>query len=101
FFFSSKRRHTRCYRDWSSDVCSSDLTVRSTRVLFSSPQRSCFEWHRLSSLCSDVSRLPPQPQRLLRRTVGETEQHGLLLRLMRQIGRASCRERVEWCGRAV
>src|SRR5207245_6764863 len=26
FFFSSRRRHTRCYRDWSSDVCSSDLT---------------------------------------------------------------------------
>src|SRR5205809_3970186 len=25
FFFSSIRRHTRCSRDWSSDVCSSDL----------------------------------------------------------------------------
>src|SRR2546429_408469 len=25
FFFSSRRRHTRCRRDWSSDVCSSDL----------------------------------------------------------------------------
>ena len=23
-FFSSRRRHTRCSRDWSSDVCSSD-----------------------------------------------------------------------------
>src|SRR2546429_3992176 len=29
FFFSSKRRHTRCSRDWSSDVCSSDLSRRS------------------------------------------------------------------------
>src|SRR2546422_5000638 len=27
FFFSSRRRHTRCSRDWSSDVCSSDLDV--------------------------------------------------------------------------
>src|SRR6266542_293276 len=27
FFFSSRRRHTRCYRDWSSDVCSSDLLL--------------------------------------------------------------------------
>src|SRR2546422_4220326 len=27
FFFSSRRRHTRCSRDWSSDVCSSDLRV--------------------------------------------------------------------------
>src|SRR5207248_8375943 len=26
FFFSSRRRHTRSYGDWSSDVCSSDLS---------------------------------------------------------------------------
>src|SRR3984885_11908837 len=29
-FFSSRRRHTRCGRDWSSDVCSSDLPNQST-----------------------------------------------------------------------
>src|SRR5690625_7427852 len=28
FFFSSRRRHTRWPRDWSSDVCSSDLAQR-------------------------------------------------------------------------
>src|SRR5204862_4829909 len=28
FFFSSRRRHTRSLRDWSSDVCSSDLFSR-------------------------------------------------------------------------
>src|SRR5690349_24147640 len=27
FFFSSRRRHTRSLRDWSSDVCSSDLSL--------------------------------------------------------------------------
>src|SRR5438445_3533929 len=27
FFFSSRRRHTRYWRDWSSDVCSSDLAA--------------------------------------------------------------------------
>src|SRR5437868_7694352 len=27
FFFSSRRRHTRSKRDWSSDVCSSDLVM--------------------------------------------------------------------------
>src|SRR3712207_7967688 len=27
FFFSSRRRHTRYWRDWSSDVCSSDLRI--------------------------------------------------------------------------
>src|SRR5690606_41019535 len=32
FFFSSRRRHTRFSRDWSSDVCSSDL-VRNTGTL--------------------------------------------------------------------
>src|SRR5207253_5665329 len=30
FFFSSRRRHTRWPRDWSSDVCSSDLKVEKT-----------------------------------------------------------------------
>src|SRR6266498_1713153 len=33
FFFSSRRRHTRCGRDWSSDVCSSDLADRLTAIL--------------------------------------------------------------------
>src|SRR5207245_8159868 len=33
FFFSSRRRHTRCYRDWSSDVCSSDLMPRLAQML--------------------------------------------------------------------
>src|SRR5256884_953898 len=32
FFFSSRRRHTRCSRDWSSDVCSSDLYVEGTAI---------------------------------------------------------------------
>src|SRR5256884_6768142 len=33
FFFSSRRRHTRCSRDWSSDVCSSDLEGLSNRTM--------------------------------------------------------------------
>src|SRR5271167_5066872 len=33
FFFSSRRRHTRSKRDWSSDVCSSDLRYQGRRVL--------------------------------------------------------------------
>src|SRR5690349_5686544 len=32
FFFSSRRRHTRSLRDWSSDVCSSDLWSSATMV---------------------------------------------------------------------
>src|SRR5690606_31234603 len=42
FFFSSRRRHTRFSRDWSSDVCSSDLspcgTAATRRVLATVPQ---------------------------------------------------------------
>src|SRR5256884_3002149 len=34
FFFSSRRRHTRCSRDWSSDVCSSDLNSKSKDFFF-------------------------------------------------------------------
>src|SRR5690606_40946166 len=33
FFFSSRRRHTRFSRDWSSDVCSSDLSNIQQRML--------------------------------------------------------------------
>src|SRR3712207_7036668 len=34
FFFSSRRRHTRYWRDWSSDVCSSDLnSIRACNIL--------------------------------------------------------------------
>src|SRR2546429_3557257 len=32
FFFSSRRRHTRCSRDWSSDVCSSDLEAEAAML---------------------------------------------------------------------
>src|SRR5690625_5708954 len=41
FFFSSRRRHTRWPRDWSSDVCSSDLTTPSPRVLTASIWGRC------------------------------------------------------------
>src|SRR6266498_5529178 len=33
-FFSSRRRHTRCGRDWSSDVCSSDLVGGQDEVVY-------------------------------------------------------------------
>src|SRR5947209_15963612 len=39
FFFSSRRRHTRYWRDWSSDVCSSDL-IFARRTLASTVQPS-------------------------------------------------------------
>src|SRR3712207_7714005 len=40
FFFSSRRRHTRYWRDWSSDVCSSDLeAVITVPAYFNDSQR--------------------------------------------------------------
>src|SRR6266542_4938668 len=51
FFFSSRRRHTRCYRDWSSDVCSSDLGLGQARpgeapVLLVQRRQACRQpWH--------------------------------------------------------
>src|SRR6476620_11999711 len=41
FFFSSRRRHTRYWRDWSSDVCSSDLPLEQPRVEVEDVARIC------------------------------------------------------------
>src|SRR5438045_4360842 len=38
FFFSSRRRHTRCLRDWSSDVCSSDLSYTGSALALEDAQ---------------------------------------------------------------
>src|SRR5699024_11842702 len=45
FFFSSRRRHTRSKRDWSSDVCSSDLQ----RQALLQDKLHCAYTHRLNS----------------------------------------------------
>src|SRR2546429_8118 len=55
FFFSSRRRHTRCSRDWSSDVCSSDLGAG---------RRAVWSWVLLLVL---LIVLQPQAQLLERR----------------------------------
>src|SRR5690606_39494188 len=98
-FFSSRRRHTRFSRDWSSDVCSSDLqecppgqtglpvsaTRRETRPLrpglaFRKAGRSARTIEEIDAAPCFNSRSPPALK------------HG------RQIGRASCRERGESAG---
>src|SRR5256884_2638693 len=84
FFFSSRRRHTRCSRDWSSDVCSSDLRaptffpflfpsdflLRSRRGMFSIPNINHDTFKSASPPWNEWRRKP------------------------QEIGRASCRERV-------
>src|SRR5437899_9713979 len=47
FFFSSRRRHTRCLSDWSSDVCSSDLSVADPiAYLFACVKHCALDWQR-------------------------------------------------------
>src|SRR5207248_7201054 len=49
FFFSSRRRHTRSYGDWSSDVCSSDLTREALDEFPVSDWEDCDEVLRAAS----------------------------------------------------
>src|SRR5262245_66489875 len=50
FFFSSRRRHTRCLSDWSSDVCSSDLGARRSAQWMSSHCAGRAPWVRKPSV---------------------------------------------------
>src|SRR5438128_5050851 len=102
FFFSSRRRHTRCYRDWSSDVCSSDLFYTNRHSL----SRSFRGWSRPDlrdsmdyGLGSDeaASRLAVVLWGRRRPPAGRLRRRCALLRQGDQIGRASCRGRVEIC----
>src|SRR3712207_7986148 len=87
FFFSSRRRHTRYWRDWSSDVCSSDLAdtyltdlweTRGFSLGFSSFEECVARGPELSLLNQGILDQPSAP----------------LLLVNGKIGRASCRERV-------
>src|SRR5204862_3693907 len=61
FFFSSRRRHTRSLRDWSSDVCSSDLTALAKVMCLDAALRAAHRERRLG----DVHALErPQQKRL-------------------------------------
>src|SRR5690606_40396467 len=45
FFFSSRRRHTRFSRDWSSDVCSSDLIIDAKSGLSGAGRKATLTTH--------------------------------------------------------
>src|SRR5687768_13990326 len=53
FFFSSRRRHTRCSRDWSSDVCSSDLGERALQGVGGT--RNCDWWFTDAAVLLDTA----------------------------------------------
>src|SRR5690606_41914202 len=68
FFFSSRRRHTRFSRDWSSDVCSSDLwsrcrSWRAARCASPLPVAGGWSLRSLLRVGCPVSRVTGQPER--------------------------------------
>src|SRR5204863_6344711 len=95
FFFSSRRRHTRSLRDWSSDVCSSDLGLLGQFLL------------------GDFGMAKATQQELTEKTIVTQFHHFIgtpayispeqaLMTSLDKIGRASCRERgEEWVGEGV
>src|SRR5215203_7197089 len=90
FFFSSRRRHTRYWRDWSSDVCSSDLhsngrTTRLPRKPIPTPTGEQWVKPRLSSSSGEEGvSLPPGGRKPRGRTPSSS-----ILRTPRSSRRAS------------
>src|SRR5439155_2916589 len=72
FFFSSRRRHTRWPRDWSSDVCSSDLSVK--RCFVPRPITAHKIAHTLYSFASHGG--SPDPRRAAARPAYSFASHG-------------------------
>src|SRR5207253_6249545 len=93
FFFSSRRRHTRWPRDWSSDVCSSDLDYHNViEAKLEKIDNFLREFGGAQKCYVDTG---PILERDYAATAG-IGWHGKSTMLIdgKQIGRASCRERV-------
>src|SRR5207248_8014952 len=95
-FFSSRRRHTRSYGDWSSDVCSSDLLLTQTRrhtylVSLLGVRHVALAVNKLDLIDYSEARfrLVETEYRAFARQLGIQDVTSI------QIGRASCREREE------
>src|SRR5207249_6560903 len=87
FFFSSRRRHTRSKRDWSSDVCSSDLAGLDGEAD-----------QAVGDALAEFMKQSIFGERIAHGLLGLAIQAGLFTRATQayaKIGRASCRERVQ------
>src|SRR5207245_8599358 len=98
FFFSSRRRHTRCYRDWSSDVCSSDLEANV--AICDMAGTNVNPDVMLGSDVPDGTRVTVNTSRIADGDIGFVINfNGAGSVPPVKIGRASCREREEiWVG---
>src|SRR5690606_40291739 len=100
-----RRRHTRFSRDWSSDVCSSDLLLWRQSGLKDVRDRAA----RADIALLTVGEMSPGatvfrygivPQNALRTLTDKGAVANMLCYFVDEIGRASCRERVESSGGA-
>src|SRR5690606_39344608 len=89
FFFSSRRRHTRFSRDWSSDVCSSDLKKNAAAMAKAFVDKGY-------NIISDGTDNHMMLIDLRNKDISGKEAEEALGEA--KIGRASCRERVENSG---
>src|SRR5215203_903661 len=93
FFFSSRRRHTRYWRDWSSDVCSSDLVL----VQINAMPYSEHDWHwRLRSAHSFGHAAAPET---VRGTLALLDDEGIAGELALREARSGRVEVVQMWGR--
>src|SRR5690606_40968852 len=93
FFFSSRRRHTRFSRDWSSDVCSSDLsTGRAFPNFPPKAKRVIYLFQSGGPSQIDLYDYKPFLNKVHQQEVPDS---------VFKIGRASCRERGETAAVAV
>src|SRR5690606_39336830 len=101
-FFSSRRRHTRFSRDWSSDVCSSDLASEINKLFFEVLIAPAYSDAALRILTGKKNRiLLRRKQIALPKSQFKTLLNGVIEQDKDEIGRASCRERVERSERGV
>src|SRR5690606_40734900 len=89
FFFSSRRRHTRFSRDWSSDVCSSDLAFLANLVDDGEEETEALI--EAEAAIQQVRRERQPVDLAPRRPYLRRLQHELIERAQLKIGRASCR----------
>src|SRR5207253_5765803 len=98
FFFSSRRRHTRWPRDWSSDVCSSDLP--STKLYQKIAQEEEVHEKTRQTLEKKRDHIQEFVDRFGAKANKASQAQSKLKALNRlpsldEIGRASCRERLK------
>src|SRR5690625_7984307 len=91
YFYSSRRRHTRWPRDWSSDVCSSDLVSLSDFTIYLREDRSK---GNQTTLLEPLFTLDHLSYNRRRSNVSFAKKYWHIF-TQAQIGRASCRERVK------